>query len=1107
MNLRPLFFAALLAPWLPGSPAPRLQTQGTRLLRQPAVGATHIAFEYGGDLWITTKAGGEARRLTSTPAFEGSPQFSPDGRSLAFTSNRSGNRDVFVMPVEGGDPRQLTWHPGNDDARGWSPDGKLILFASDRNTAPTTFGRLWTVPADGGIERLLPAPMAVRGSWSPDGKRLVYDRVSRWDIEFRNYRGGQNTPLTILDLGSLDEIRLPNERSSDTQPVWVGQTIYFLSDRDYAVNVWAYDVGKPAVRQVTRFTNADVKSLAAGGGTLVVEQDGYLQTIDPATGAARKLDITVHGDFPWATSRWTDVSRSISAASLSVTGKRALFQARGEIFTVPTDKGDSRNLTRSAGVADRTPVWSPDGKDVAWFSDAGKGYRLMIGRQEGLTAPRELSIGDAKFAFAAEWSPDGKRIAFVDDRARIRVIELASGNLTIADTDGSLLARGGVGITWSPDSKWLAYSKAFPNRFRRIVVWSLADGKATPVTDALADAVSPAWDRNGRYLYFLASTDLGLSSGWANISSIGRQITRGAYVALLRATDSTPFPPQSDEEGQAAAAARTPPPSPPPAPAAAATPPSGTPSAPPSGPPVTRADTTSMRIDLDRIGNRILSLQMPVRDYAGLEVGPTGIVFLAERIPLQPGTTLHKYEMSKRRAEVFLTGVGQFAVSGDGKKLLYQAAGQWTVTGTEAPPRPGEGRLQVALSMQLDPAAEWRQIFDEAWRMERDFFYDPALHGADWPAVYARYSPLIPYVRHRADLTYVLDQVGGELSVGHSFVGGGDLPPVDSTRTGLLGADLSPDGDRWKITRIYTGESWNPDLRAPLDAPGLRIRTGNYILEVNGAELRATDNPWRLLDGTAERQTVLRVNDRPVADGSWLVTVIPLRSENALRTRAWVEDNRRKVDSLSGGKLGYVWVPNTGGGGYASFNRYFFAQQDKPGAVIDERFNSGGLLDDYMVDYMGRQPIGGVSNDAPGAVHFPLPMAGILGPKVLLVNELAGSGGDYFPWAFRQLKVGPIIGTRTWGGLVASSVPYPLLDGGTITAPSSAVFALNGEWPAEGEGIPPDIEVPLDAKSVAAGRDPQLERGVAEALKLLQQSPVKPLTLPRASKRARWPVP
>ena len=1095
-----IHLAILLAPWLPGSQAP---SQGTRLLRQPTVSATHIAFEYGGDLWITEKAGGEARRLTSTPAVEADPFLSPDGRWLAFTSNRSGNRDVYVMPVEGGDPRRLTWHPGNDDARGWSPDGKEVLFGSGRNTAPVSFTRLWTVPAEGGVERLVPAPMAIRGSWSPDGKRLAYDRVSRWDIEFRNYRGGQNTPLTILDIGSLDEIRLPNERTSDTQPVWVGQTIYFLSDRDYAVNVWAYDIGKPAVRQVTHFKNADVKYLAAGGGALVVEQDGFLQTVDPATGAARKLSITVHGDFPWAASRWTDVSRSISAASLSVTGKRALFQARGEIFTVPVDKGDARNLTRTAGAADRTPVWSPDGKEIAWFSDTGKGYKLLIGAQDGLIPPREVAIGDAKFAYAAEWSPDGKRIAFVDDRGRIRVLELATGTMTTADIDGSLLGLGSIGITWSPDSKWLAYSKAFTNRFRRVVVWSLADGKTTPVTDQLADAVSPAWDRNGRYLYFLASTDLGLASGWANISSIGRQVTRGAYVVLLRATDSTPFQPESDEEGKAAAAPRpaTPPAAGTPAPAP------GTPAPAAGPPPVTRADTASMRIDFDRIGNRILALQVPVRDYVDLAAGPTGVVFLAERIPLQPGTTLHKYEMSKRKAEVFLTGVAQFSISGDGKKLLHQSAGQWTVTGTEAPPRPGEGRLQVALSMQLDPAVEWRQIFDEAWRMERDFFYDPALHGADWNAVYARYSPLIPYVRHRADLTYILDQVGGELSVGHSFVGGGDFPAVDSTRTGLLGADLTPEGDRWKISRIYTGESWNPELRAPLDAPGLRIRSGNYILAVNGTDLRATENPWRLLDGTAERQTVLRVNDRPVLEGSWLVTVVPVRTENALRTRAWVEDNRRKVDSLSGGRLGYVWVPNTGGGGYASFNRYFFAQQDKAGAVIDERFNSGGLLDDYMVDYMGRQPIGGVTNDAPGAIHFPLPMAGILGPKVLLVNELAGSGGDYFPWAFRQLKVGPLIGTRTWGGLVAASVPYALVDGGTITAPASAVFTLNGEWPAEGEGIPPDIDVPLDAKSVGAGRDPQLERGVAEALKLLQQSPVKPLTLPRPSKRARWPIP
>jgi tricorn protease len=1093
-RLRVLALALLL-------PLP-LGAQGTRLLRQPTIGATQIAFEYGGDLWIANRDGGEARRLTATPAVEANPQLSPDGRWVAFTSNRSGNPDVYVMAAEGGDPRRLTWHPSADQARGWSPDGRLVLFASNRNTAPATFSRLWTVPAEGGVERMLPAPMAIQGCYSPDGRRLVYDRVSRWDSEFRNYRGGQNTPLTILDPLTHDELRLPNERTTDTQPVWLGQTIYFLSDRDFAVNVWAFDPGGTAVRQVTHFKDADVKSLSAGGGTLVIEQDGFLQLLNPATGAARKLAITVHGDFPWAASRWTDVNRSISSAALSPTAKRALFEARGDIFTVPVDKGDARNLTRSPGAADRTPIWSPDGKQVAWFSDAGKGYRLQIGGQEGLTPPREIPIGEAKFAYAAEWSPDGKRIAFVDDHARIRVLELASGTLSTADTDGNLLGLGSIGITWSPDSKWLAYSKAFPNRFRRVVIWSLANGKATPVTDPLADALSPAWDRNGRLLYFLASTDLGLASGWANISSIDRRVTRGAYVALLRATDSTPFPPQSDEEAMAAAV-----PKPPAPPGAAPAPDSGARANQPAPPATPKADSGGVRIDFDGLGRRILSLQVPVRDYRDLSAGASGIVFLAEQIPLQPGVTLHKYELSKRKADVFLAGVARFSLSGDGKKLLLQAAGQWSVVSTDAPPKPGDGRLQVALQTQLDPAREWAQIFDEAWRMERDFFYDPELHGADWTAVYARYSPLVPFVRHRADLTYILDQVGGELSVGHSFVGGGDFPLVDSTRVGLLGADLTLEGERWKIARIYTGESWNPELRAPLDAPGLKVAAGNYILEINGTSLTAAQNPWSLLDGTAERQTVLRVNTRPVAEGSWTITVIPLRSENALRTRAWVEDNRRKVDSLSGGRLAYVWVPNTGGGGYASFNRYFFAQQDKAGAVIDERFNQGGLLDDYMVDYMSRKPIGGVSNDAPGGLEYPLPMAGILGPKVLLINELAGSGGDYFPWAFHQLKVGPLIGTRTWGGLVASSVPYPLVDGGTITAPSAAVFGLNGEWPAEGEGIPPDIEVPLDARSVAAGRDPQLERGVAEALKLLAQNPARPLTLPVSSKRARWPKP
>ncbi|MGE0553818.1 MAG: PDZ domain-containing protein [Gemmatimonadales bacterium] len=1060
-----------------------VRAQETRLLRNPSVSATDVAFEYGGDIWIVARSGGDARRLTATPAVESAPKLSPDGRWVAFTSNRSGNEDLYLVAAAGGEPRRLTWHPWADRAAGWTPDGREILFASERETAPTTHLRLWALPVEGGAPRRLPAPMAARGSLSPDGRQLVYDRASRWDVEWRNYRGGQNTPVTILTLASLDESRLPNERTTDTQPVWLGNTIFFLSDRDFATNVWAYDVAGGAVRQVTRFRDADVKALGAGGGTLVIEQDGYLHLLDPTTGRTERMRISVKGDFPWATPRWSDVSESIAQASLSPTGKRALFEARGEIFSVPADKGDSRNLTRSPGAADRTPSWSPDGSQVAWFSDTGDGYRLLIADQSGLGTPRSIEIGDAKYAFAAEWSPDGSRIAFVDGQAQIRVLEVATGRTVVADGDGGIWNRGAIAPVWSPDSKWLAYSKVFPNGYRRIVVWSRETGRATELTDQLADAVQPVWDRSGRWLYFLASTDLGLASGFANISSIGRDVTRGVYLALLRASDSTPFPPESDEEV-------------------------GKPDKPAAGDSAKggKSDSVSVRIDFERIDRRILPLQMPVRDYSSLATGASGVLFVAERIPNQPGVTLHRYDVAKRKAESFLSGVRRFSASADGKKLLVQAGPGWRIVGTDRAPSPGnDGAIRVALQARIDPAAEWQQIFDEAWRMERDFFYAPNTHGADWPAVRTRYRPLVSHVRHRADLSYLLDQVGGELSVGHSFVFGGDLPDVDTTRVGMLGADLAVDGGRWRLTRILTGESWNPELRAPLDAPGLRVAAGNYLLGVNGTELRASDDPWRLLDGTTDRQTVLRLNDRPATEGSWTVTVVPVRSEAGLRVRAWVEDNRRKVDSLSNGRVAYVWVPNTGGGGWGSFNRYFFAQQDKEGAVIDERFNGGGLLDDYMVDYMSRKLVGGVTNDAPGGVPYRLPLAGVLGPKVLLVNMMAGSGGDYFPWAFRTLEVGPLIGTRTWGGLVASCVPYPLLDGGAITSPCGAVYGPDG-WTAENEGVPPDIEVLMDARSVAAGRDPQLERGVAEVLRLMRERPVTRLDPPPFPVRARRPA-
>jgi tricorn protease len=988
----------------------------------------------------------------------------------------------------------LTWYPGPSIARGWTPDGGAILYAAMRNSAPSNFFRLWTVAPTGGPSTRLPAPWGFDGAYSPDGSRLVVDRMSRWDTEWRGYRGGQNTALAILDLGDLGEVKLPNERTTDVQPVWLDDTIYFLSDRDWATNVWSYDVASGALTQVTTVTDADIKSLSAGAGQLVYEHDGWIHLLDPATGQSQRVDITVRGDFPWAEARWEDVSDDVVAASLSSTGQRALMQARGEIWTVPVEHGDARNLTRSSGVADRAPVWSPDGQQVAWFASDGGDYRMLIADQDGLSPPRGVSIGQSKMAWGPVWSPDGSRIAFADDDARVRVLEVSSGEVITADVDGSIIDImffGRQSLTWSPDSKWLAYSKVFPNQYHRVVVWSVESGDTHTITDALADALAPAWDRDGRHLYFLASTNLALQSGWINLSSLSADPSYAPYVMVLRDDDPTPFPLKSDEE---------------------AAPDDDEEKKEENGEEENGdedgdedEEAVEVRIDFDGIERRIVALPMPARRYGTVVAGPEGTVFIGESVENEPGEVLHKFVLEDAEASEFVTGVSQVSVSGDGAKLLFQADDSWRVVGTDAKPEAGKGTLALSLRMQLDRQAEWRQMFDEMWRYQREFFYDPDMHGNDWDAVRDRYRPLVEHVRHRWDLTYVLDQVNGELSVGHSFVGGGDFPAVDTSRVGLLGADLVAENGRWRIQRIYTLESWNPQLSAPLDRPGLRVRQGDYLLRVNGVELTAGDDPYRLLDGTAGRQTVLHFSSQPNLDDAWSETVVPIRSEFTLRQRAWVEDNRRRVDQLSDGTLAYVWLPNTGDGGYTSFNRYFFAQQDKLGAVIDERYNGGGFADDYMVDYMSRQLRGALTNEAEGGAPLPLPQ-GVLGPKVMIINERAGSGGDYLPWSFRQLGLGPLIGTRTWGGLVANASPYRTIDGGRVTAPFPAVYdPVNNRYMAENEGIAPDIEVFNDAAAVAQGGDPQLERAVAEALLLVEAAGSQTITTPPFSRPSRRP--
>ncbi|PHN05382.1 S41 family peptidase [Flavilitoribacter nigricans] len=1071
------------------------EAQGTRLLRQPTISENYLAFVYGGDIWRSDLDGQNVRRITSTPAVESDPHFSPDGKWLAFTSNRSGGSSVYIVPVAGGNPTRLTWHPSASGVRGWTADGKHVLYASTRESAPVSYNKLWTVPATGGPSVKVSEQWGYDGSYSEDGKRIIIDKMSRWDTEWRAYRGGQNTPLILLDLSNQSEVLLPNESTTDIQPLWLGDEIFFLSDRDWTMNVWAYSVDGGQLRQVTDFKATDVKSLGGHDGQLIVEQNGYLHTVDPASGDTRQLEITVIGDFPWAEPKWEDVSSRATAVSLSPSGKRALMEARGEIFTVPVEYGDPRNLTQSSGAADRNPIWSPKKDQIAWFSDAGgKGYALHLTDQDGMSESKTISIGESKLAWDPVWSPDGAYIAFVDDDVRIQVLELESGKITTADVGGNNLDRSRSGLAWAADSKKLAYVKSGENNFRRIMVYDLDTQKAQALTDPFADAFAPAWDRDQKHLYFLASTELALGSGWANTSAMQADPDYAAYVIVLQKGEDSPFVPRSDEEEvekekkeekeeEAAEKEEE------------------------KEEDKDKDDKEAEKdkkdkekkpivIDYEQVERRTIALPMPTANYRSTVAGPEGVLFVTERKPGSSGLVLHKFTLKERKAKEFETGVRQVSVSADAKKILTQTGSGWKVSNTGGNDTKGGKSLSVKLNMKLDRMAEWRQMFEEAWRYERDYFYDPGMHGRNWQTVYERYAPLVPYIRHRSDLTSILDQINGELSVGHSFVFGGDYPETDRSVVGLLGADLEAHDGRWRITRIYTTESWNPTLSSPLDRPGLKVETGNYLVGVNGQELTADSSPFEWLDGTAGRQTTIHINDKPSFEGAWTAIVEPIRSENALRQRGWVEDNRRLVDRLSNGRLAYIWVPNTSGGGFVSFNRYYFAQQDKEGAVIDERFNGGGLLDDYMVDLMTRSLRAAITNEVPNGKAFRLP-AGILGPKVLLINERAGSGGDFFPWVFRQQEAGPLIGARTWGGLVKSSVHYGLVDGGALTAPDNAVFdPINNKFIGENEGIAPDIPVRQDAKALSEGRDPQLERAVQEVLRMLEQQRTPQVTPP-----------
>ena len=1088
----------------------------TRLLRSPTVSAPQIAFAYANNIWVVPRSGGSARRLTSFQGQTTNPHFSPDGKWIAFSGEYAGNLDVYVVSADGGEPRRLTWHPGADLVQGWKPDGSGILFTSSRaSAAPAAAPRFWVVPAAGGIEEPLALPRAYQGKYSADGSHIAYRMNNSWDEERRNYRGGQNRPIWIVDVNTYDLVSPPWTDSKDMDPVWIGDTVYFISDRDGVANVWGYNISNKKLTQQTRFTDFDVKTLDSGAGDLVFEQAGYVHELDPKNGHEHVVNITAAGDFPWMMPNWKDVTARMTNMSLSPTGKRVLVEARGEIFTIPAEKGDIRNLTNSSSSAERDPAWSPDGKFISYFSDKSGEYRLYIEAQDGLTPPREIVLEHPSHYYTPSWSPDSKKIVYTDTNLKVWVLDVASGQAKVIGSDPWMVPNRTLNPVWSPDSKWVAYSSRLRSLFHAIFVSNVETGETKQVTDGLADAVWPAWDPSGKYLWFLASTNLGLSSQWLDMTSYDHDETFGLYLAVLKKTEPSPLLPESDEDKGVGAA-----PSPSPlgargsrensdASADTAQNEQTTPA------PRRTRTPVAVQIDFDGLQQRIVSVPgVPERQYDALRAGADGTVFFTEASSPrgQEGTSgpkgdeLWRYRLSDRKAVSFVTGVAAYALSDDGHKLVYrtptanqfgqqpatppQPPSLFLVDADKAPPTAGTGRVNARLRMYLDPKLEFQQIFNEGWRNERDYLYVPNMHGSDWPKMKEMYGQLLPYVNHRADLNYLLDMMGAEIAIGHSYVRGGDMPEVPTVQGGLLGADFAIENGRYRVTRIYDNESWNPELRAPLASPGANVSVGDYILAINGVELKAPDNIYRLLDGTANRQTSLTVNATPSMEGARNVTVVPVATEQTLRTRAWVEANRRLVEKLSDGQLAYVYLPNTGQPGYTSFNRYYFSQQDKKGVVVDERYNGGGSAADYIVDVLGRDFDGYFNNVAGDRYPFTSPSAGIWGPKVMIINEMAGSGGDLMPYMFKHRKIGLLVGKRTWGGLVHTADTPPFIDGGTMIAPRGGFFARDMKWAVENEGVTPDIDVENWPKDVIAGRDPQLERAVAEALRLLKEHPV-----------------
>jgi len=1084
------------------------------LLRQPTLSRTEICFVYGSDLWKVAREGGDAVRLTAGPGVKRGPHFSPDGQWIAFTGEYDGRVDVYVMPAAGGTPRRVTYNggpPANEvsavaengvnTVMGWTPDGKRILFASPRDAFAFGVQRLFTVALEGGFPTELPLPLAYEGSYSADGSHIAYRPLPQpwgtWD----HYRGGTASALWIANLADSSIVKIPRDDWNDLNPMWVDDTIYYLSDRNGAYTLFAYDTKTQQAAQAIENHGMPIKSASAGPGAIVYEQFGSLHLYDLASRAERPVNVRMAADLVEVRPHFEKVQKYIENAVISPGGARAAFEAHGEILTVPAEKGDIRNLTRSTGAADRDPAWSPDGKSIAYFSDESGEYALHIRDQNGLGDVRKIRLGEPpSFFYSPRWSPDSKKIAFTDKRLNLWYVDLDKEAPVKVDT--TFYQGQTFDPAWSPDSRWMCYAKTLKNLLHGVFVYSLEDGKSTEVTDGMSDARHAIFDKDGKYIYFTASTNIGPTVAGLDMSSDGRMVTRHAYVIVLRKDLPSPLAPESDEEkaekkdkdkesdaakeqnkdedntkdkgkGKQAKSDKE-----------------------KEGDKEKDHKPARTSIDFADISQRILSLPIPAKDYTAAFSGKAGELFLLERTndgdpeaDGPPAFALTKFDLTKRKVEPIVSGIQNVDVSFNGEKLLYQQGDDWFIAPTASAAKPGEGKLKLdKMEVWVEPRAEWKQMFNEIWRVERDFLYDPHLHGVNLKALAQEYEPYLERIATRDDLNYLFAQMLSEINVGHMFVGGGSSPEIKRVPIGLLGADYAIENGRYRFQHVYNGESWNPRLQAPLTQPGVNVAAGEYLLAVNGREVGSTEDVYSFFQETAGKQTVLRVGPNPDGKDSRDVTVMPVDNEEPLRNRAWIEANRRKVDELSGGRLAYVYLPNTGRGGFTYFNRYYFAQIDKQGAVIDERFNTGGQAADYIIQYMQRKAWNYWTARDDDYIYR-TPLSGIYGPKAMVTNEFSGSGGDALPWYFRHVGLGPLVGKRTWGGLVGIGGYPSLMDGGYVTAPRFAFFTMEGAWEVENRGVSPDFDLELDPRAWREGHDVQLEKAVQLVLADLQKNP------------------